>query len=257
MIRRKMVGNSKTIALGPALITAFLATIGALGQTPPGQAKPQSTVSPAGLEFPVVMRQNVVAGKTPVGTKVRATLEVATLVNGIVVPQDAIFSGEVTESVAKSATGPSRLAICMDSAHWKNKMKADKKQSDKNKSVPTGLALAPRIYLTAWYYPVVLPVKQGSPSLLPDTDQPDIVVGTGRRGRRNSPSQPLPPADANPIPAPGSETSKHRVLMKNIESVRNPDGSITLASKSFNVKLDKTTTYVLASGELAAQSLRR
>src|SRR5271167_996536 len=69
---------------------------------PTKPAAPNSAPNPTpGLEFPVFMRQKVVAGTTPVGTKVEAKLAVATLVNGTVVPQDALFSGEVTESVAK------------------------------------------------------------------------------------------------------------------------------------------------------------
>jgi len=62
------------------------------------------------------MKQSVTAGATPVGTKVQAKLVVATLVDGTVFPQNSVFSGEVIESVAKSATDPSRVAIRMDSA---------------------------------------------------------------------------------------------------------------------------------------------
>src|SRR5271169_5869371 len=123
-----MISKTKTIALGSALLTIVLAFSAVLNQTmlsqaTPGQPKPGPTkvVAPssaAGLELPVLMRQNVVAGTTPVGTKVQATLALATMVSGVVVPQDAIFSGEVTESVARSATNPSRLAIRMDSAQW-------------------------------------------------------------------------------------------------------------------------------------------
>ena len=112
------------------MFTVALASVLSLGQPPPA---PQS--STAGLEFPVIMRQNVAAGATPVGTKIQAKLTVATLVNGVVVPQGAILSGEVIESVAKSATDPSRLAIRMDSAQWKNR------------SAPI------KAYLTGWYYP--------------------------------------------------------------------------------------------------------
>jgi len=103
----------KTIAVGHAVLTVLLGSAALLSQQTP--APPSSS---AGLEFPVIMRQNVAAGKTPVGTKVQAKLVVATLVEGVVVPQDAILSGEVTESVAKSATNPSRLAIRLDSAEW-------------------------------------------------------------------------------------------------------------------------------------------
>ncbi len=38
--------------------------------------------------------------------------------------------------------------------------------------------------------------------------------------------------------------------MKNVESMRNSDGAVTLTSKRFNIKLDKQTTYVLAAGDL-------
>src|SRR6266403_2589125 len=60
-----------------------------------GQEKPAGVVGVR--EFPVTLRQNVVAGKTPVGTKVEAKLTVATLVDGAVIPRDATFSGEVVE----------------------------------------------------------------------------------------------------------------------------------------------------------------
>ena len=92
------------------------------------------------------MRQNVAAGTTPVGTKVQANLVIATMVDSVVIPRDALLSGEVTESVAKSKTDPSRLAIRMDSAQWKNG------------SSPI------KIYLTAWYYPEA--AMPGSESLL-------------------------------------------------------------------------------------------
>ena len=58
----------------------------------------------------MTMRENVVAGKTPVGTKVEAKLTIATLFEGTVIPMDATFSGEVTESREKSDTEPSHLA---------------------------------------------------------------------------------------------------------------------------------------------------
>jgi hypothetical protein len=38
--------------------------------------------------------------------------------------------------------------------------------------------------------------------------------------------------------------------MKNVESTRTSDGAVTLTSRSFNIKIDKLTTYVLATGEL-------
>jgi hypothetical protein len=38
--------------------------------------------------------------------------------------------------------------------------------------------------------------------------------------------------------------------MKDVESVRNSDGAVTITSKRFNIKLNKQTIYVLASGDL-------
>src|SRR6202011_258161 len=84
------------------------------------QQTPATPSSSGGPEFPVTMQQNLIAGVAAVGAKVQAKLVMATLVNGTVVPRDAILSGEVTESVAKSATDASRLAIRMDSVQWKN-----------------------------------------------------------------------------------------------------------------------------------------
>jgi hypothetical protein len=226
---------TKTIAVRHAMLTVVLASAALLGQS-----KPVPPSSPPGLEFPVIMRQNVAAGKTPVGAKVQAKLALATLVNGVVVPQDAILSGEVTESVAKSATDPSRLAICMDSAQWKNG------------SAPI------KVYLTPWYYPMPLLTNQNL------ADEPSAAHHMRPYNRAatypdtNSPaSQPFPDPDrdsdnhaGSAPPAPASSISQRRVLMKNVESTRHTDGAVTLTSKRSNIKLDKTTTYVLAASDL-------
>ncbi len=229
---------TKTIAAGHAVLTVVLGSAALLSQQTLGQATPAAPNSPAGLEFPVIMRQSVTAGKTAVGTKVQAKLALATLVNGVVVPQDAILSGEVIESVAKSATGPSRLALRMDSAQWKNG------------SAPVVLSLTAKVYLTAWYYPVVMPTNSDLSSGLPEaTNNPKTWNGTGvYPGQKNPTAPPFPGPDTNPAPA--SDISKHRVLMKNVESTRDPDGAVTLTSRHSNIKLDKTTTYVLAATDL-------
>jgi hypothetical protein len=237
---------AKTIAIGPAVLTVILGSAALLcGQTP----SQQTTMSPgpsAALELPAIMRQNVTAGTTPVGTKVQAKLAVATLVDGVVVPRDAVFSGEVTESVAKSATDPSRLAIRMDSAQWKKG------------SAPIVLSLASKVYLTAWYYPVEAMTSQN----LSDESPDDAPQSWKHRNRPptfpdpNTPaSQPFPGRGTDPgslPPSPSSNISKHRALMKNVESTRNSGGAVTLTSKSFTIKIDKLTTYVLATGDLLA-----
>src|SRR6267143_980208 len=245
---------SKTIVVRHAILTVVLGCAALLGQQTssqqapgqhtPAQHAPAASSSSGALEFPVVMRQNVAAGTTPVGTKVQAKLAVATRVDGMVVPRDAVFSGEVTESVARSATDPSRLAIRMDSAQWKKG------------SAPVVLSLASKVYLTAWYYPLAETRAQDHS----DESTDDASQSWNHRNRTpsfpdpNAPaSQPFPGCGAgtdrsSSPPSPVSNISKHRALMKNVESTRASDGAVTLTSKSFNIKIDKLTTYVLATG---------
>ena len=106
----------RNLKIGKPVILTIILTCSVLfaQQTAPAPSPSQW------LEFPVIMRQNISAGKTPVGTKVEAKLIAATLVGTVVIPQGATLSGEVIESAAKAAAEPSRLAIRMDSATWKN-----------------------------------------------------------------------------------------------------------------------------------------
>lgn len=217
-------------------IAPVLALVGCLlvssvllrAQSSDGQSKPPVPASsPVGgasaLEFPVTMRQNVVAGKTPVGTKVEAKLTIATLVSGTVIPEGAIFSGEVVDSVAKSTTEPSRLAIRMDSVQWKKQSKPVK------------------VFVTPWYYPILM----GRDAEVNDQNERSIMRP---QTSESFPNSRMPP-DALPPPPRVSES---RVAMKDVESTRDDDGTIALTCKKSNLKLDKTTTYVLASGELTA-----
>lgn len=205
------------------------------------QAQGAPNVAPT-LEFPVTLQQKVVAGKTPVGTKVQAKLVVATLVSGVVFPRNALFSGEVIESVAKSADAPSRLGIRMDSIQWKNQ------------SAPM------KAYLTAWYYPI-RGLMQNAPydSSSPGEDAPVWAKTGGPPDPRSPASQPFPGGDmGDPRPLPPLETasslSDHRVVMKGVESARRQDGSLAISSSKSNLKLDKMTTYVLATGDLLSQN---
>jgi hypothetical protein len=103
-----------------SMVVTFLVLSAASSAILFGQQQPAPS-GPSGVrEFPVILEQSVVAGKTPVGSKIQAKLEVATSVDGTVIPRNAIFSGEVLESVAKTRTDPSCLAIRMDSVQWKN-----------------------------------------------------------------------------------------------------------------------------------------
>ncbi|MFZ3265021.1 MAG: hypothetical protein WA172_13550 [Terriglobales bacterium] len=206
------------------LCSAFL-----FSQSKSEQPKPPVPSSSLAREFPVTMRQKVVAGKTPVGTKVEAQLTIATLVDHKVIPMGATFSGEVIESAAKAATGPSRLAIRMNEVRWKNG------------STPT------QVYLTAWYYPIRMPTDENR-----SNDTPSSAIGRSSTGiyNPNSPTAPPFPGAGGPDAGPASTVSDIRVLMKKVESTRGSDGSVVLTSSHFNLKLDKTTTYVLATGDL-------
>jgi hypothetical protein len=227
---------SKAAAICSVVLTLVLGSAAMFGQqtaAAPG--------SPIGLEFPVIMRQNVVAGKTPAGTKIVANLVVATLVEGVVIPRGAALSGEVTESVAKTKTDPSRLAIRMDSAEWKNGSASIK------------------LYLTAWYYPA-----EAMPAQSLSYEPPDAANsvrnwnGMGQYPDKRDPSSTprFPDAgrekDSSALPSPTFIASKHRVLMKDVDSTRDGDGAVTLTSKRSNLKVDKLTTYVLAKGDLLA-----
>jgi hypothetical protein len=224
-------------------LTALIVLLGAaslLGQQAPIAQEATAVPGCVGCEMPVVLRQSVTAGKTKVGTKVEARLVVATLLKGGVIPRDALLSGEVVESAAKTDSEPSRLAIRMDSAEWKN-----------------GRANF-KIYLTAWYYP---PAPMAAPDLSyrpldAQNSSNKNPGGTDYTEPKNPMSQQkFPPQDADDnvaATAPASSISKQRVRMKNIESMRNGDGPVVLVSAKSNIKLDKVTTYVLANGELLA-----
>ncbi len=210
------VGRSLGFA---TLISAFLC-----GQSKPDQPKPAPN-SALVQEFPVTMKENVLAGKTPVGTKVDAKLSIATLFEHTVIPVDATFSGEVVESQAKSATEPSRLAIRMDSVNWKNGSKPIK------------------LYLTAWYYPLRMPT---------DEDQSKDPMGNPMgRVRSQNPTLHGQVEPEGPMVGPLANVSDTRVVMKDVESTRLSDGGLVLVSSRINLKLNKSTVYVLATGNLS------
>ncbi len=220
-------------------ITAQCLVIGFFCSGLLGQQKPSAAAVAGAPEFPVVMQQSVVAGKTLAGTQVRARLEVATLVNGTVFPRNTVLSGEVIESTRKSVGAPSQLAICMDSAQWKNGSAAIK------------------VYLTAWYYPTTAEAGQNL-QYGPPQSPTRTWNGQGAYPNPNSGSyKPFPgggdtDADKNSVPdTDATKTSDHRVLMKEVESVSTDDGALALVSKRTNIKLDKLTTYVFAASDLS------
>ena len=234
----------RTFAAGSAAAVIF--SFGVFNQQTFAQTTSAQTTSTetsmAASEFPVLMKQKVVAGKTPVGTKVQAELVIATMANSVVIPRSAILSGEVTESVEKSKTEPSRLAIRMDSAEWKNG------------SAPI------KAYLTAWYYPETATMNQNL-----NFEPPDQANGRGNwngQGAYPSPGSthiaqddkfPGRGSDKDPsasAPPTASTISKRRALMKHVGSARGGDGAVTLTSDHETIKLDRLTTYVLADSDL-------
>ena len=205
-----------------------------------GQDKPATpAAAPTAIatqEFPVVMMQSVTAGKTPTGSKVQAKLMVATLSEGKVIPKNAVFSGEVIASSAKTATEPSRLAIRLDSVQWKE-----------------GTA-AVKLYLTAWHYPTAVATGQDL-QYGPPQSPGRTWNGQGEYPNPNSPSyKPFPGGDADKAEgsAPNTAatvTSNRRVVMKNVQSASGDDGVGIFSTRS-DIKLDKLTTYVLAGTDL-------
>jgi hypothetical protein len=186
-------------------------------------------------EFPVIMRQSVAAGKIHVGTKVEATLTLATLVSGRVIPDGAILSGVVVESTAKSAAGPSRLSIRMESVQWK-----------------TG-SLALTTYLTQWYHPMQLTLGEDR-----FDDGPNAGGEHSKRTwaayNPNPSDAVLFPGDSNQAhlktaPPPAMTVSERRVVMKDVQLEKDRNGGQTLVSTRSNIKLDKSTTYILTTCE--------
>jgi len=201
----------------PRVVVVSLILIVSCSARSSGQQKAGTTSVIGVQEFPVVFQQSVTAGRTPVGTKIQAKLTMATLLNGVVVPENAEFSGEIVISQARTENQPSRLSVRMDSLSWK----------DGSASV--------KAYVTNWFYPRIAESGQSSQS-----------------GPAPYPAVPVPiPAYSPSAPdAPDSTTSQHREKMKDVDSERMSDGTVTLVSKQHNLKLDHSTVYVLTPGDL-------
>ncbi len=186
-------------------------------------------------EFPIVLRQKIEAGKTPVGTKVEAKLITATMVRGVIVPRNALFSGEVTRSIARAAEAPSQLAVRMHTLQWRDH------------SMPL------ESDLTAWIYPVANTSTQPLSYEPPDASKsPRTWNGGGAYPDPNNPvSQHKFPGRENSdgngqASAPASQIAKSRVPMRDVISQAMRGGGLALVSSKENIKLDKSTTYVLS-----------
>jgi len=196
---------------------------------------PSLPAAPPVQEFPVVMQQKIQAGRTPIGTKIEAKLVISTLVNGVVFPRNAVFSGEVTESVARNGETPSRLAVRMHSLQW----------HDKSTNIETDLS--------AWIYPMAAAPPQDLSFHPPDeANSPKNWNGGGAYPDPNNPvSQEKFPGrdsdrDSGPqASSPASQIAKHRIVMRGVAESYDTDNRTMLSAPKFNIVIDRTTTYVL------------
>lgn len=199
------------------------------------QQQAESLSETAPQEFPLTPEKRLTAGKTAVGTRIQAKLAIATLVNGKVIPRNAVFSGAVVQSVARTKTGPSRIGIRMDAVSWKQGFEPI------------------NVYLTSWYYPTTPDPGQ---NLRYGPDQPASRTwdGQGQYPDQNSHVyRPFPGSDSDNAKQSGAPNtsnpvqSNHPVSMKHVELERFSDGTIVLVSIHDNLKIDNRTTYIFAN----------
>jgi hypothetical protein len=194
------------------------------------QQTPAPLPHPALREFPLTLQQSIESGKTKIGTKVQAKLAVATLFHGTVIPRNAVFSGVVIESTAKSPKDPAKLAIRMETAEWK--------------SGSTSMTA----YLTPLYYTTA----QAGQSL--PNESPDPSSRTLDGDQSSSPmNRPSPSSDPQAAIPDTPSISNRPVPMKNVRLGMADDGGVALLSEHGNIKLYKMTTYVLAASEPPAE----
>jgi len=199
------------------------------------QQTPAPSSHPALHEFPLTLQQSIESGKAKIGTKVQAKLAVATVFQGTVIPRNAVFSGVVIESDAKSAKDPAKLAIRMETAEWK----------DQSTSLTA--------YLTPLYYTTTAQEVQSLPTGSPD---PSSRTLNGPDQSDSRMSQPFPGSDSpSGLPAiPDVPAASNRpVPMKNVTLALADEGGAALLSEHSNIKLYKMTTYVFAAVESPAK----
>src|SRR5437773_8312674 len=173
-------------------------------QTPPVSA-PGSLV-----QFPVVLQQNVEAGKTPAGTKVQGKFAAATLFSGALIPKNAVASGVVVESESKKGKERARLAIRMNTVTWNGGWS------------PLGA------YLMPLYYPTT---GQAVPNLPAESPDPDSRTLNGPNQSESPMSRPFPGggSEANQGAMPEVAILPSRpVRMKNVVLEPTSNGGIAL-----------------------------
>ena len=183
-------------------------------------------------EFPALLAQNIEPGKTAVGTAVRARLKISTLVNGVVVPQGALLSGMVEESLAKTEQAPARLKVHITQATWKDH------------------TLALSLYLSDQYYetPGYDASNSGVNNQRLHPDNSLTFEGTQLRSSTDMSD----PANSSRMPDrigrggdhPGAVPSlAGRTRIKGVTAVPDGSGGMVLISERKKLKLDQSTCY--------------
>ena len=196
-----------------------------------GQQSHQGPPSPVLREFPVILQQNLEAGKSPAGTKVQGKLADATLFNGTLIPKNAVTSGVVVESEPKRGEERARLAIRMNTVTWDGGW------------APLNAYLMPLYYATT---------GQAAPNLSNESPDPDSRTLNGPNQSSQSPMSRPVPGGSEAIPDVAVLSSRP-VRMKNVVLEPTSKGGIALVSEHANIKLFKMTTYIFAAEEFSAK----
>lgn len=213
-----MQGNSTTRLWLSAAVIVCAAVCGA--QTP----KP-SVVSRYRQEFPIALHQKVVAGQSAVGTIVEGKLIIPTLVQGVVIPDGAVFKGKVEESVAKTEKSPSRLKVHLTEARWENQF------------------VAVDLYLTSFYYQ---------------------RLRTSRDEEAEDMAPPIPALSGRPVQHPENDVPKkprprwpQRKAMDDVKQERGTGSEVILTSEKQNIRLDRDTIYSFEGSATAKPAVSR
>ena len=231
--RKLITAQAPAVAKHSASNYALRTALGALAFLAlcPGGFSQQSPPVQQRLELPVIFRQKVIAGATPVGATVEVRLQIATLVSGVVVPRGATLSGQVAESVKKTADAPSRLKIKFDAAKWKN-------------------GAAPiEVYFTGCYYPLVAFNERNTNDASYGSISQPADAGDGQYPPPPGPRPGQIPQGFGPdVPQPmATRVSSHWVRQEGTTLMGEADGSMAVTSAARDLKLDKDTTYLLTN----------
>jgi hypothetical protein len=194
-------------------------------------------------EFPALLAQNIEPGKTAVGTAVRARLAIGTLVGGVVVPQGAILSGTVEESLAKTEQALARLKVHITQATWKDH------------TLPLNLYLSDQYRETPW-------LEVSDPGVRNQKLRPDASLtweGTQLRSSKDMSD----PANSSKIPDHIAKVGEHsgsslclavRLKINGVAAVQDGSGGMVLISEKKKLKLDQSTCYSFQAATKAPET---